>query len=69
MPGDKIVNSINTNDTIHVLSSIKSDKSSAQTIILNKNDGAVEINYNRGQFNSTFTIPGRSIVTAVDSLG
>ena len=69
MPGDKIVNSINTNDTIHVLSSIKSDKSSAQTIILNKNDGDVEINYNRGQFNSTFTIPGRSIVTAVDSLG
>ena len=67
MPGDKIVNSINTNENIEVLSSIANNKRSTQTIILNKNDESVEIDYNRDQTRSTFTIPGRSIITAVDS--
>ena len=67
MPGDKIVNSINTNENIEVLSSIAYNKRSTQTIILNKNDESVEIDYNRDQTRSTFTIPGRSIITVVDS--
>ena len=67
MPGDKIVNSVNTNKNIEVLSSIKNDESSIQTIILNKNDVAIEVEYNRGQIRSVFTIPERSIITVVDS--
>ena len=67
MPGDKIVNSVNTNKNIEVLSSIKKDKSSTQTVILNKNDSDVEIEYNRDQIKSVFTIPERSIITVVDS--
>ena len=67
MPGDKIVNSVNTNENIEVLSSIKEDESSTQTIILNKNDSDVEIEYDRDQIKSTFTIPERSIITIVDS--
>jgi len=66
MPGDKIVNSVNTNENIEVLSSIKKDGGSTQTIILNKNDGDVEIKYNRDQIRSVFTIPKRSIITIVD---
>ena len=67
MPGDKIVNSVNTNKNIEVLSSIKNDESSTQTIILNKNDVAIELEYNRDQIKSVFTIPERSIITVVDS--
>ena len=67
MPGDKIVNSINTNENIEVLSSIANNKRSTQTIILNKNDEGVEIDYNRDQIRSAFTVPGRSIITVVDS--
>ena len=67
MPGDKIVNSINKNENIEVLSSITKNKKSTQTIILNKNDESVEIDYNRDQTSSTFTIPERSIITVVDS--
>ena len=67
LPGDKIVNSVNTNENIEVLSSIKNDGSSTQTVILNKNDGVVEIEYNRDQIRSVFTIPERSIITIVDS--
>ena len=66
MPGDKIVNSVNTNEIIEVLSSIKNDESSTQTVILNKNDVVVEIEYNRDQIKSVFTIPERSIITVVD---
>ena len=67
MPGDKIVNSVNTNENIEVLSSIKNDESSTQTVILNKNDDVVEIEYNRDQIRSAFTIPKRSIITVVDN--
>ena len=67
LPGDKIVNSVNTNENIEVLSSIKNDESSTQTVILNKNDVVVEIEYNRDQIKSVFTIPERSIITVVDS--
>ena len=67
MPGDKIVNSVNTNKNIEVLSSIKNDESSIQTIILNKNDVAIEVEYNRDQIKSVFTIPERSIITVVDN--
>ena len=66
MPCDKIVNSVNTNKNIEVLSSIKKDGGSTQTIILNKNEGDVEIKYNRDQIRSVFTIPKRSIITIVD---
>jgi len=69
MPGDKIVNSINTNENIEVLSSIANNKKSTQTVILNKNDESVKIDYNRDQTRSIFTIPGRSIITVVDSQG
>ena len=67
MPGDKIVNSVNTKKNIEVISSVKNDESSTQTIILNKNDVPIEIEYNRDQIKSVFTIPERSIITVVDS--
>ena len=65
LPGDKIVNSVNTNENIEVLSSIKNDESSTQTVILNKNDVVVEIEYNRDKIRSVFTIPKRSIITCI----
>ena len=37
--------------------------------IKRKNVGVVEIDYNRDQRRSVFTIPGRSIITVVDSQG
>ena len=67
LPGDKIINSKNTNDKIDVLSSIN-DQSIVNTVIQNKNESCVEINYNRDNMNSVFTIPERSIVTAVDDI-
>ena len=66
---DKIVKSINTNENIEVLSSIANNKKSTQTVILNKNDEIVKIDYNRDQTRSVFTIPERSIITVVDSQG
>ena len=68
LPGDKIINSKNTNDTIDVLSSIN-DQNIVNTVIQNKNESCVEINYNRGNVNSVFSIPERSIVTVVDDIG
>ena len=68
LPGDKIINSKNTNDTIDVLSSIN-DQNIVNTVIQNKNESCVEINYYRGNVNSVFSIPGRSIVTVVDDIG
>ena len=68
LPGDKIINSKNTNDKIDVLSSIN-DQSIVNTVIQNKNESCVEINYNRDNMNSVFTIPARSIVTVVDDIG
>ena len=68
LPGDKIINSKNTNDTIDVLSSIN-DQNTVNTVIQNKNESCVEINYNRGNVNSFFSIPERSIVTIVDDIG
>ena len=68
LPGDKIINSKNTNDTIDVLSSIN-DQNIVNTVIQNKNESRVEINYYRGNVNSVFSIPGRSIVTVVDDIG
>ena len=68
LPGDKIINSKNTNDTIDVLSSIN-DQNIVNTVIQNKNESCVEINYNRDNMNSIFTIPERSIVTVVDDIG
>ena len=68
LPGDKIINSKNTNDKIDVLSSIN-DQSVVNTVIQNKNESRVEINYNRDNMNSVFTIPERSIVTVVDDIG
>ena len=68
MPGDKIINSKNTNDTIDVLSSIN-DQNIVNTVIQNKNESCVEINYNRDNMNSVFSIPERSIVTVVDDIG
>ena len=68
LPGDKIINSKNTNDTIDVLSSIN-DQNIVNTVIQNKNESCVEINYNRDNMNSVFTIPERSIVTVVDDIG
>ena len=67
MPGDKIINSKNTNDTIDVLSSIN-DQNIVNTVIQNKNESCVEINYNRDNMNSVFSIPERSIVTVVDDI-
>ena len=46
LPGDKIINSKNTNDKIDVLSSIN-DQNIVNTVIQNKNESCVEINYNR----------------------
>ena len=68
LPGDKIINSKNTNDTIDVLSSIN-DQKIVNTVIQNKNESRVEVNYNRGNMNSVFSIPERSIVTVVDDIG
>ena len=68
LPGDKIINSKNTNDTIDVLSSIN-DQNIVSTVIQNKNDSCVELNYNRDNVSFVFTIPKRSIVTVVDHIG
>ena len=68
LPGDKIINSKNTNDTIDVLSSIN-DQNIVNTVIQNKNESCVKINYNRDNMNSVFSIPERSIVTVVDDIG
>ena len=68
MPGDKIINSKKTNDIVDVLSSIN-DQNIVNTVIQNKNESCVEINYNRGNVNSVFSIPERSIVTVVDDIG
>ena len=67
LPGDKIIDSKNTNDTINVLSSIN-DQNIVSTVIQNKNDSCVELNYNRDNVSFVFTIPERSIVTVVDDL-
>ena len=68
LPGDKIINSKNTNDKIDVLSSING-QNIVNTVIQNKNESRVEVNYNRGNVNSVFSIPERSIVTVVDDIG
>jgi glucosylceramidase len=68
LPGDKIINSKNTNDKIDVLSSIN-DQNIVNTVIQNKNESRVEVNYNRGNVNYVFSIPERSIVTVVDDIG
>lgn len=68
LPGDKIINSKNTNDKIDILSSIN-DQNIVNTVIQNKNESRVEVNYNRGNVNSVFSIPERSIVTVVDDIG
>ena len=68
LPRDKIINSKNTNDKIDVLSSIN-DQNIVNTVIQNKNESRVEVNYNRGKVNSVFSIPERSIVTVVDDIG
>ena len=68
LPGDKIINSKNTNDTIDVLSSIN-DQNIVSTVIQNKNDSCVELNYNRDNVSFIFTIPERSIITVVDDIG
>ena len=68
LPGDKIINSKKTNNTIDVLSSIN-NQNIANTVIQNKNESPIEINYNRDNVNSIFTIPERSIVTVVDDIG
>jgi len=68
LPGDKIINSKNTNDSIDVLSSIN-DQNTVNTVIQNKNDSCIEVNYNRDNVSSIFTIPERSIVTVVDDIG
>ncbi len=68
LPGDKIINSKNTNDAIDVLASIN-DQNIVSTVIQNKNDSCVELNYNRDNVSFVFTIPERSIVTVVDDVG
>ena len=68
LPGNKVINSKNTNDKIDVLSSIN-NQGIVNTVIQNKNESCVEINYNRDNMNSVFTIPERSIVTVVDDIG
>jgi len=68
LPGDKIINSKNTNDTIDILSSIN-DQNIVNTVIQNKNGSCVELNYNRDNVSFDFTIPERSIVTVVDHIG
>jgi len=67
LPGDKIINSKNTNETIDVLSSIN-NQNAVNTIIQNKNESRVEVNYTRDNVNSVFNIPERSIVTVVDDI-
>ena len=67
LPGDKIINSKNTNNTIDVLSSIN-NQNTVNTVIQNKNESNVEVSYNRDNVNSVFTIPERSIVTVVDNI-
>ena len=67
LPGDKIINSENTNNTIDVLSSIN-NQNTVNTVIQNKNESNVEVSYNRDNVNSVFTIPERSIVTVVDNI-
>jgi len=68
LPGDKIINSKNTNDTINVLSSIN-DQNIVSTVIQNKNNSCVEVSYNRDNVSFVFTIPERSIITVVDHIG
>mgnify|MGYP006259759419 FL=1 len=68
LPGNKVINSKNTNDKIDVLSSIN-NQGIVNTVIQNKNESCVEINYNRYNINYVFTIPKRSIVTVVDDIG
>jgi O-Glycosyl hydrolase len=67
LPGDKIINSKNTNDKIDVLSSIN-NQNIVNTVIQNKNESCIEVNYNRDNVNCVFTIPERSIVTVVDDI-
>ena len=68
LPGDKIINSKNTNDSIDVLSSIN-NKNIVNTVIQNKSTSSIEINYNRDRKNTVLTIPERSIITVVDDIG
>ncbi len=68
LPGDKIINSKKTNNTIDVLSSVN-NQNTVNTVIQNKNESNVEVSYNRDNVNSVFTIPERSIVTVVDDIG
>ena len=68
LPGDKIINSKNTNDSVDVLSSIN-DQNIVNTVIQNKSESSIEINYNRDKQNSVLTIPARSIITVVDDIG
>ena len=68
LPGDKIINSKNTNDSIDVLSSIN-NKNIVNTVIQNKSATSIEINYNRDRQNTVLTIPARSIITVVDDIG
>ena len=48
LPGDKIINSKSTNNTIDVLSSMN-DQNTLSTVIQNKNNSCVEVNYNRNK--------------------
>ena len=68
LPGDKIINSISTNNNIDVLSSISADENTIHTVIQNRTEKSIDVNYNREELNSTFTIPARSIITVVDSI-
>ena len=68
LPGDKIINSKNTNDSIDVLSSIN-NKNIVNTVIQNKSESSIEINYNRDRQNTVLIIPARSIITVVDDIG
>ena len=68
LPGDKIINSKNTNNTIDVLSSING-QDIVNTVMQNKNESCVKVNYSRDNVNFVFTIPKRSIVTIVDDIG
>ena len=68
LPGDKIINSKNTNNSIDVLSSIN-NKNIVNTVIQNKSESSIEINYNRDRQNTVLIIPARSIITVVDDIG
>ena len=68
LPGDKIINSISLNNNIDVLSSISADENTIHTVIQNRTEKSIDLNYNREELNSTFTIPARSIITVVDSM-